>query len=334
MKRLRPTQQETLSAAVIIGKHLSPTRLSIQKGLSDIVGATIYVKEEYESPVRSFKARGALTLTEHLAAQGKISRVLTASTGNHGSAMAYACSQYGLPLTVGVPVGADESKVALIKKFGVDLEFIGRDLDETKKLMLRRSLPSGHVFIEDGDCPQIVAGTSTIGREIVRELSGIDMVLVPVGNGALIGGIGSAVKAFDASVKVIGVQSEGAPCMTLSFQAGKPLDTKELNTFATGMAVRVSIPTAVDLMFEVVDDMMLVSETDLKKAMGLFYTATGVLLEGAGAAALAGAVKIQDSIKDNRICLIASGSNLDDQLKQEIMEKFDPRSPRKSRSKP
>ena len=287
------------------------------------MGAAIYVKEEYESPVHSFKARGALTLTDHLATQGKISRVVTASTGNHGAAMAYACGQYGLPLTVGVPVKADESKVALIKKFGSDLEFVGRDLDETKELMLRRSLLE-QVFVEDGGCPQIVAGTSTIGLEIVKDLPAIDMVLVPVGNGSFIGGIGTAVKDFNASVKVIGVQSEASPCMALSFQAGRPLDTEDPNTFATGMAVRVAIPSALNLMLEVVDDMLLVSETDLKKAMGLFYTATGVLVEGAGAAALAGVLKIQDSVRDKRICLIASGSNVDDQIKQEIMQEFVP----------
>ena len=199
---------------------------------------------------------------------------------------------------------------------------IGRDLDETKELLQRRPLSSDTVFIEDGSSPEIVAGTSTIGAEIVQQLPNVEVVIVPVGNGALIGGIGTALKEFNPAIQVIGVQSDVAPCMALSFEAGHAVDTESCDTFASGMAVRVSIPEAVDLMLAVVDEMHTVSETDLKEAMGVFYNHTGHLPEGAGVAPLAAALKIRTALEGKTVCLIASGANVDDTLQQEIKEKF------------
>jgi len=322
MNSLKPTAQQTAEAAKIITKHLEPTPLKFESDLSDQLEAKIYVKYEFQTPVRSFKIRGALNLMHHLANKGDVSKIFTASTGNHGASMAYACQKYQLPLTVGVPIDADKSKVALIEEFGAEIEFIGRDLDETKELLLKKPLPDGTVFIEDGSSPEIVAGTATIGHEIIKELSDVELVFVPVGNGALVGGIGTVIKEHNRAIKTIGIQSEQAPCMTLSFEAGHPINTEKCETFASGMAVRVAIPAAVDLMLDVVDQMELVTEQELKEAMGLFYRFTGHLLEGAGAAALAGALRMPESIKGKNVCLIASGANVDEGLKREIIEKF------------
>ncbi len=322
MKRLRPSLEETDAAAKVIGQHLTATPISREDALGGKLGAALYVKHEYKSPVGSFKVRGALNLVSSVVKSGVVKRLRTASTGNHGAGMAFACSRLDIPLTVGVPVGADRSKVALVEQFGAELEFIGRDLDETKELMLARPHKPTDFFVEDGDSPAIVAGTSTIGMEIVRDLPQVEVVIVPVGNGALIGGIGSALKARNPDIQVIGVQSEVAPCMTLSFRDGTPRDTESCETFATGMAVRISIPAAVELMLEVVDEMVLVSETELKEAMGLFHWVTGTMLEGAGAAALAAVPRIPNWLQGKNVCLVASGANVDQEIQQEIKEKF------------
>ena len=284
--------------------------------------AGLYIKHEYQSPVGSFKARGALNLVGGVSRKGLVERLSTASTGNHGAGMAFACNRFNLPLTVGVPVDADRSKVALVEKYGARLEFIGRDLDETKEILLARPQAPTEIFVEDGDSPEIVAGTSTIGAEILRDLPQVDVVIVPVGNGALIGGIASALNRYDRRIEVIGVQSEVAPCMTLSFHDRTPRETETCETFATGMAVRVAIPAAVDLMLEVVDNMILVSEDDLKKAMGLFYRVTGTMLEGAGAAALAAVPTLGNSLRGKIVCLIASGANVDRDIQQEVKARF------------
>ena len=319
---LRPTHGDTTAAAHVIARHVEPTPLKEEPSFSEHLNANIFVKYEFLNPVRSFKIRGALNLAHALVNSKSVSRIITVSTGNHGAAMAFACREYNLPLTVGVPVNCDQSKLELIRQFGGELEMVGQDLDETKELLQQRPLSPDIVFIEDGSCPEIVAGTSTIGSEIVQELPNVEVVIVPVGNGALIGGIGTALKEFKPSIQVIGVQSDLAPCMALSFQAGHAVDTESCDTFASGMAVRVSIPAAVDLMLQVVDRMQMVSETDLKEAMGVFYNHTGHLPEGAGVAPLAAALKIRTALNNKTVCLIASGANVDDTLQQEIKEKF------------
>ena len=320
--QLRPTHEDTTAAARVISQHVEPTPLKRGGAFSESLNANVFVKYEFLSPVKSFKIRGALNLAHALATSKSVSRVITVSTGNHGAAMAFACREYNLSLTVGVPVNCDQSKLELIRQFGGELEMIGRDLDETKELLQRRPLSPDTVFIEDGSCPEIVAGTSTVGAEIVQQLPNVDVVIVPVGNGALIGGIGTALKEFNPAIQVIGVQSDLAPCMALSFEAGHAVDTASCHTFATGMAVRVSIPEAVDLMLAVVDEMWVVSETNLKEAMALFDNNTGHLPEGAGVAPLAAALKMEAALENKTVCLIASGANVDDTLRQEIKEKF------------
>ena len=320
--QLRPAYADTTAAAQIIAQHVDPTPLKKEKAFSESLNADVFVKCEFLNPVRSFKIRGALNLAHALANSKTVSRAITVSTGNHGAAMAFACREYNLQLTVGVPVNCDQSKLELIRRFGCELEMIGRDLDETKELLQQRPLSPDTVFIEDGSSPEIVAGTSTIGAEIVQQLPNVEVVIVPVGNGALIGGIGTTLKEFNPSIRVIGVQANLAPCMALSFEAGHPVDTESCDTFASGMAVRVSIPEAVDLMLTVVDEMWVVSETDLKDAMGIFYNHTGHLPEGAGVAPLAAALKMRADLENKTVCLIASGANVDDTLRQEIQEKF------------
>jgi threonine dehydratase len=321
-KSLRPTNKQMAMAAEVIARHLQPTPLTKEHKLSKILDTGIFIKQEFLNPVKSFKIRGALYLVHETARRRVASGLLTASTGNHGAAMAFACQKYNFPLAVCVPENAGRSKIALIRQFGAKMESFGRDFDETKALIQQRNLPPGTVFIEDGSCPEIVAGTATMGLEIVRDLPEVEVVVVPVGNGALIGGIGAALKDFNPAIRVIGVQSEAAPCMAMSFHAGHPINTEHCDTFAGGIAVRVAIPEAVTLMREVVDEMLLVSETELKQAMGMFYCLTGTMLEGAGAAPLAGGLKIKNLLKNKKVCLIASGANIDEALRQEIMEHY------------
>ena len=321
--KLRPSIEQTLSSVNIISPYLSQTPLEFEKSISAIVGTDTYVKHEYKSPVNSFKARGALTLVHHLENSGKVKKVITASTGNHGSAMAFACKKFDMPITVVVPEGADRSKVELIKTFGADLQILGQDLDESKDIIQKMDLPDDCLFIEDGAVAEIVAGTSTIGYEITKQQREVlDIVFVPLGNGSLIGGIGSVLKHESPDTRIIGVQSDLAPCMSYSFQQKASVNTESCDTFAGGIAVRVAIPEAVDLMLEVVDDVILVSDEELKESMALFLKAIDVLVEGAGAAALAGALKMKKELNNKSVCLIASGSNVDKELRQDIITNY------------
>ena len=320
---LKPTHENIIYAADRISKFQDTTPCMLESGLSNIIGSETYVKIEYLNMVRSFKLRGAVNLVQQLKESKNISRILTASTGNHGAAMSFACREFRMPITVGVPVNADRKKTELIAEFGGQLEFIGNDLDDTKEIMLKDPLDPHHVFIEDGSSPEIVAGTATIGLEILKQVENLDTLIVPVGNGALIGGIGTLVKDKNPDIKIIGIQAELASCMALSFKVGRPIDTKSCATFAGGMAVRVAIPEAVDLLLNVVDEMLLVSEDEMKRAMALYYRCTQDIVEGAGAAALAAALRYPDKMQNQTICLIATGANIDPQLKQEIFGNLD-----------
>ena len=317
--KLRPDQEQITAAAKVIAAYMNPSPVEREADFCQQLDADVHVKYEAFNPVKSFKIRGALNIAHALQNRNDVKRVVTCSTGNHGSAMAYACKQFGLPITVGVPEDCDQSKVALIRQFEAEIEFIGRDLDETKEVMQESGQAAGSVFVEDGSSPEVVAGTATIGLELLEQLPETEVFIVPVGNGALIGGVGAAIKGKRPDIRIVGVQAERAPCMALSFEAGQPVDTEHCDTFASGVAVRIAIPVAVDLVNEVVDEMLLVSEAEMKAAMANYWRSTGQLPEGAGAAALAAALKYREKFAGKTVCLLATGANVDDGLRQEVI---------------
>ncbi|MCA9989229.1 MAG: pyridoxal-phosphate dependent enzyme [Anaerolineales bacterium] len=318
MSQLQPSPAAIQATTSLIEPFQPLAQLVREPVFSRALGAEIYTRYEFLNPVRSFKIRGALALVDAYAKRGGVARLVTVSTGNHGSAMAFACQQYGIPLTVGVPVDCNPNKVKLMRQFGAELEFVGADFDETKETIAARSYGDGVIYIEDGADGEITTGTATIGREILAELPEVDVVLIPVGNGALIGGIGSAIKADRPETRIIGVQSAGAPCMTLSYNAAHVINTETADTFAGGMAVRVAIPEAVALMREVVDEMVLVPEAELKQAMAAYAQHGSHQPEGAGCGALAAAVQLRDRLQSQTVCLIATGGNVEDAILAEI----------------
>ena len=316
---LQPTPEAIDASRKLIADYMEPGPVRRVTEWNDAFDADVAVKLEFLTPVGSFKLRGALTLVDHLRRASDIKPVVTCSTGNHGSAMAYACRLFGLPITVGVPTNCDRRKVELIREFGAELEFAGRDLDETKELLRGRAQAEGATFIEDGSEPAVVAGTATIGAEILEMLPDVETVVVPIGNGALIGGVGTAIRTSRPDIRIVGVQAEAAPCMALSFDAGRPVDTEHCDTFAGGVAVRVAIPEAVELVNAVTDDVLLVSEDEMKRAMADFHRCTGYLTEGAGAASLAALARYRESFAGERVCLIATGANVDPALEKEVL---------------
>lgn len=316
---LRPDAGRTAAASEIYRRQFDPGPMQLEPELSARLGTQTYAKYEIFNPVQSFKLRGALYLVDTLVNERGAKGLVTVSTGNHGAAMAFVCSKYGVPLTVGVPRDCDASKVALIEAHGPELIFHGSDYDEALEYMLTREFEPGHHFVHDGVCPEINAGTSSIGLEIAEQLPDVEVVLVPVGGGALIGGLGTALKERLKEVELIGVQAERAPSMYRSFLAGQQVSSNLCDTFASGIAVGVASPHALRLLREVVDEMLLVSEADMKQAMRLFFETTGHLPEGAGAAALAGALQLQDKLAGRKVCLLVSGSNVDEKLRTEVL---------------
>jgi threonine dehydratase len=284
-------------------------------------GRRLLLKREDAHELGAFKWRGALPCLRASRERGA-EAVVTASTGNHGAATAWAAERTGMRAVVFAPEGASRAKVNAMKDLGAELHLVGTEFDESKELgrefAAERSLP----FFEDGAEPAQFDGYGAIATELVEELGEPPAaVIVPVGNGALLIGIA---RALPDSAR-IGVVSKEAPVMALSVAAGRPVESDRSATFADGIAVRVAVPLAVAELAALGVRMVEVSERSLARAIGAF-DAAGIRVEGAAAAALAGLEEL-DNLPDGPVVLIVTGRNIDDALHRRAVEQpesFDP----------
>jgi threonine dehydratase len=282
-------------------------------------GRPLHLKREDVHELGAFKWRGALPTLESYKKKGA-SAVVTASTGNHGAAVAWASRELGLRAMVYAPAGASLAKLALIDSLGAEVRLIGTDLDFAKDEGKRFASEARIPFFEDGVEPTQFDGYGAIGNEIVEQLGAPPAaVVVPVGNGALIVGIGRALRARAPETAVVGVAAKEAPVMALSFEAGKPVECAQMATFADGLAVRVAIPEAVALVGGVVDRLLLVSERAMAEAVRTYQNA-GIRVEGAAAAALAALPQLGDVPSEGPVVLVVTGRNIDDALHRRAVE--------------
>jgi len=305
-----PTVADVLDAARFLYRHMLRTPLHENPALSGLTGARVYVKHENHTVIASFKLRGALNYVRRLAPEARAAGVVTASTGNHGLGIAYACRVFGVRATVFVPERHNPDKAAMMRELGAQVVAAGEDFDLAKLRAREWAAARGLAFVDDGDEPAITAGAATVALEILQELPDVAAVFVPVGNGALAGGTGVVCRAFAPGTRVICVQSEAAPSMYLSWQAGRPVETDRADTFAEGIATRVPVPYALEVMARRVDDFLLVSEAELLEAQRQLISATHNLAEGAAAAALAGLLKVAGEYAGRPVALILTGANV------------------------
>ena len=273
-------------------------------------GADVYLKREDVHELGAFKWRGALPALERYRDQGA-DGVVTASTGNHGAATAWAAALLGLKATVFVPESASRSKLAHLTRLSAEVIETGADLDEAKEQAVAYADGMGFPFFEDGAEPAQLGGYAAIGEEIVDELDEpAAAVVVPVGNGALLAGVGRALGTRSPETRRIGVVSAGAPVMARSWTAGRAVECDVCDTIADGLAVRVAIPVAVGWLLEAADDMLEVPEGEIASAVVAFDNA-GMRTEAAAAAALAALPRVE---ADGPIVLVVTGRNIDDEL--------------------
>ena len=274
-------------------------------------GRRLYLKREDAHELGAFKWRGALPVLERYRADGAAT-VVTASTGNHGAATAWAAEQLGLGAIVYAPEGASRTKLDYLAQLGADLRLVGSDLDEAKELARTHADAEGLPFFEDGAEPGQYAGYGAIGDEILDQLDEPPAaVIVPVGNGALLGGIGRAVLHRSPASLRVGVVAAAAPVMAESWEAGRPVESDRSSTFADGLAVRVAIPYAVGVLAEVATHMLRVTEREIADAVAALDGA-GIRAEGAAAAGLAALPQLPGL--DGPIVLVVTGRNIDEAL--------------------
>jgi threonine dehydratase len=277
-------------------------------------GGPLYLKREDVHELGAFKWRGALPALEKYRAGGA-DAVVTASTGNHGAATAWAAERTGIRAVVFVPEGASAAKVALLEELGAELHPVGEDLDASKDLAREHAAANELPLFEDGAEPAQFDGYAAIGEEILAQLGQPPAtVIVPVGNGALIIGVERGIG------RVSGAVAKEAPVMALSLEAGHPIECDRSATFADGMAVRVAIPLAVDELRGKPIPMTLVSEREIAHAVR-DYALAGIRVEGSGAASLAAYRKRRGD--SDPVVLIVTGRNIDDELHRRCVEEPD-----------
>jgi threonine dehydratase len=274
-------------------------------------GRSLFLKREDVHELGAFKWRGALpVLTAYR--DGGATTAITASTGNHGAATAWAAERLGLQAVVYAPEGAAQAKLDLIRGLGAEIRLVGADLDAAKEAAREHATRDALPFFEDGAETAQYEGYGAIADEIVDQLDAAPAaVVVPVGNGALLGGIGLRLTAGAPETLRIGVAAKEAPVMAESWHAGSAVTSERSKTFADGLAVRVAIPLAVDVLGKVASRMLLVSEREMAHAVGA-YARAGIRVEGAAGAALAALPQLADV--DGVIVLIVTGRNIDDEL--------------------
>jgi threonine dehydratase len=267
------------------------------------------VKHENHQPTGAFKVRGGVNLVSQLSAEERERGLVCASTGNHGQSIAYASGLFGVPATVVVPEDANPVKVSFIRDFGADLVAHGRDYDEAREHCEALAAERGWRYVHSGDEPHLIAGVATETLEILEEVPNVDVVVVPIGGGSGAAGACIAAKAMNSAVEVIGVQSEAAPAAYRSWK-GRELVDDQMGTFAEGLATRTAFELPQRILWELLDEFVLVSEEELRAATILMLERTRNLIEPAGASPLAAALRLHDRLAGRRVALVASGGNV------------------------
>lgn len=275
--------------------------------LSALLGCELVLKLETLNPIRSFKGRGASYVVAGLPADA---RLVCASAGNFGQGLAYACRARGLPLTVFASVNANPLKVERMRALGAQIILAGDDFDAAKVAAKAHAAAEGSHMLEDGQEPRISEGAGTIGLELLRAAPGLDAVLVPLGNGALVAGVARWLKAHAPQTAIIAVSALGASAMVESWRSGRIVVHDAIDTIADGIGVRAPIAAALDDMRGLVDDALLVADATLIQAMQLLHSQVGLVVEPSGAAGVAALLEQRQRFAGARVATILCGGNL------------------------
>jgi threonine dehydratase len=317
-----PTLADVLAARRVIGAHLLRTLLHAHAGLAELVGTETLVKHENHLPTGAFKVRGGINLVSQLSDEERRRGLITASTGNHGQSIAYAARRFDVDLRVCVPRDANPLKMRAIEALGAELVEHGRDFDEAREHCERLALEHGYRYVHSGNEPLLIAGVGTHTLEVFEQASDIDAIVVPVGGGSGAAGACVVAKAVRPACEVIGVQSEAAPAAFRSWRS-RTIYEDRMATAAEGLATRVGFELPQRILWEHLDDFVLVSEDEIRAATRLMIEHTRNLVEAAGAAPLAAALRLRDRLAGKRVVLICSGGNITlDQLRAVLAGSF------------
>jgi threonine dehydratase len=304
-----PDLGDVLAARQRIAPHLRQTPLYRYPALDAVTGAQLWVKHENHQPVGAFKVRGGVNLVSQLGSDERRGGVIAASTGNHGQSVAYAADLFGVRAVICVPEQANPVKVESMRALGAEVVFHGCDFDEACEHCEKQATEHGYRYIHSGNEPSLIAGVATYTVEILEAQPDTEVIVVPVGGGSGAAGACVVAKAVRPSIEVIGVQSEAAPAAYRSWQAGTLVEDTT-STFAEGLATRTAFELPQQILRDLLDDFVLVSEDALRAATRMMIEKTRNLVEPAGAAALAAVLGSPQRFAGRKVAIVCSGGNI------------------------
>jgi len=304
------TRTQLDDAARLVHEAMAPTPQLAWPLLCERAGAEVWVKHENHTPTGAFKIRGGIVMIDALKrANPALAGVASATRGNHGQSLAWSARRHGLRALIVVPHGNSRDKNAAMRAWGAELVEHGKDFDEAKEEAARLAREQ-RLFSIGPFHPELVAGVGSYALELFTAARDLEEVYVPIGCGSGICGLISWRDALGLATKIVGVVSANADCYARSWEAGRPVETASANTFADGMAVRVPVPAALEIIRAGADRIVRVTDDEVKAAVRHYYGDTHNLVEGAGAAPLAALLK-EKRAKGKRYAVIASGGNID-----------------------
>jgi threonine dehydratase len=314
-----PTIDDVRNATRRVYDALTPTPLLRHPLLAERAGADLWVKHENHNPTGAFKVRGGVNLIGRLSPDDRARGVISATTGNHGQSLAFAATRAGVPCTLVVPVGNNPSKNALMRAWGAELIEHGRDFDEARELVERICAERNLRYVHSANEPDLIAGVGTYALEVFEALKDIDLVLVPVGGGSGACGLITVRDALGLPTKIVAVGAANADAVARSWRTGTRVVSGSADTFAEGIAIRVTFDLTFGILTRGLADFISLTEEELAEGVRASLDLTHNLAEGAGGAAIAAALARPDLVRGKRVVCIMSGGNLDPRVLARIV---------------
>lgn len=303
-----PTLRDVLLAQRQIRPHLARTPLHRYPAVDDLVGARIYIKHENYQPVGAFKVRGGVNLISQLSQDERERGVIAASTGNHGQSVVYASRLFGVRARIVVPEGANPGKVAAMRGMGGEVIFHGPTFDQARLHCETLAREQGYRYIHSGDEPLLIAGVGTETLEMLEDEPGLETIIVPIGGGSGAAGACIVAKAVDPKIRVIGVSAEASPAAYLCWRQRKLVEAPN-RTFAEGLATGTGFALPQEILWEMLDDWVLLAEEEILQAMAWMLERAHTLVEAAGAAPLAALYRLRSELEGKNVGIVCSGGN-------------------------
>ena len=314
---LPPTIDDIRAAAKRIDGAVIRTPMLVSKTLSEIIGAEVWLKFENLQFTAAYKERGALNKLLQLSPEERARGVIAASAGNHAQAVAYHAKRLGIPATIVMPESTPTVKVTQTAGFGATVVLYGDMFDDAYAKARELALENGYVFIHAFDDPQIIAGAGTVGVEMLEDAPELDAIVVPIGGGGLMSGVSIAARAIKPDIELIGVEAELYPSMKCAIQnCQMPLGG---DTLAEGIAVKHPGELTSRILADLADDVVLVSERDLERAVAMLVGIEKTVVEGAGAAGLAAILSDPPRYQGKKVGTLLCGGNIDTHLLANVL---------------